>query len=241
MDHYRRRRTALFTSACLAGTLAATIGFASVAAAQGDTKTHPSMSGGTKTDRTMMKEAGMNSSTMGRPDAAMIEAMIASWKVQPRELARKLMSKYGAPHEATATRLIWFNNGPWKMTELVNEEIAHEFPKSHKDMLKQTIDYRVPPGETDELAEYDGSVIVDRTKGEISARCDQEAANFLALNLAHDIVSKKMSPKKARVFYAEAMLEMKHAEYKQGFLFPVAKTGQGDADGPLRDDMAKVK
>ncbi len=32
------------------------------------------------------------------------------------------------------------------------------------------------------VAEFDGSVIVERTAGEVSARCHDEQANFLALN-----------------------------------------------------------
>jgi hypothetical protein len=97
-------------------------------------------------------------------------------------------------------------------------------------MLLQTIDYRVPPDVFDKLATYDGSVIVERTKGEISARCDVEEANFLALNLAHEIVTKRKSVEQARRFYAEAMLEMKHAEYKSGFRFAVPTEPQGDPD-----------
>jgi hypothetical protein len=38
------------------------------------------------------------------------------------------------------------------------------------------------------LARFDGSVIVERTTGEVSARCHDEEANSLALNLMHDIV-----------------------------------------------------
>ena len=38
----------------------------------------------------------------------------------------------------------------------------------------------------DELAAFDGAVIVERTKGEMSARCDREAANVLALNLVSE-------------------------------------------------------
>ncbi|MEX2153654.1 MAG: hypothetical protein WD825_09970 [Gemmatimonadaceae bacterium] len=58
--------------------------------------------------------------------------------------------------------------------------MPHSFPKPHTDLLEQFIDYRVPVDKYDELAAYDGSVIVERTKGEISARCDKEAMNFLA-------------------------------------------------------------
>lgn len=57
---------------------------------------------------------------------------------------------------------------------MVNEEIDHSFPMPHKDVLLQVINYRVPPDKFDDLAEYDGSVIVERTKGEIAARCDGE-------------------------------------------------------------------
>ena len=159
-----------------------------------------------------------------------VEQIIAGWKSKPQEVARKMIAKYGQPNEATATRLIWFNNGPWKRTELVNEEIPHQFPKPHHDMLLQAINYRVPPDKFDELAEYDGSVIAERTKGEIMARCDMEEANFLALNLAHEIVTGKKSVNDARKFYAEAMREMKHPEYKQGFRFDVPRTEQGDPD-----------
>jgi hypothetical protein len=168
-----------------------------------------------------------------KPEQAAVEQIISGWKAMPQEAARKLIAQYGPPDEASAMRLVWHNNGPWKMTELVNEEVPHNFPKPHPDFLKQTISYRVPPDKFDELAEYDGSVIVERTKGEIAARCDMEGANFLALNLAHEIVTGKRSVKDARKFYAEAIREMKHPEYMKGLMFQVARAGQGDADMEL--------
>lgn len=88
----------------------------------------------------------------------------------------------------------------------------------------------------DELAEYDGSVVVERTKGEIAARCDKEEANFLALNLANEIATGKRSVEDARKFYAEAIRAMKHAEYMKGFLFQVSNAERGDAD---REVMTK--
>lgn len=171
-----------------------------------------------------------NTNDAGVIDHKTVDQIIAAWKAKPQEVARKMIAKYGQPNEATDRRLIWHNNGPWKYTELVNEEIPHVFPKPHNDMLFQTINYRVPVDKFDELAEYDGSVIVERTKGEMAARCDMEEANFLALNLANDILTGKKSVKEARKFYAEAMREMKHPEYKQGFLFQVPRTDQGDPD-----------
>ena len=76
---------------------------------------------------------------------------IAKWKTTPQEVARKTIAKYGQPQAVTANRLIWRNNGPWKYTELVNEEIAHDFPMPHKDMLYQAISYKIDPAKSDEL------------------------------------------------------------------------------------------
>jgi len=122
------------------------------------------------------------------------------------------------------------NNGPWKMSELVNEEIQHDFPMPHHDMFRQVINWKVPADKFDDLAEYDGSIVVERTKGEVSARCDKEEANFLAINLAHDIVTGKRSVSDARKAYTEAVGEMKHPEYMKGFTFTPPMGMQGDPD-----------
>jgi hypothetical protein len=97
-------------------------------------------------------------------------------------------------------------------------------------MLFQAISFRVPSVKFDGLAEHDGSVIVERSKGEIPARCGMEEAIFMALNLASGIVTGKKIVDDARKFYAEAMREMEHPEYKQSFLLQVARTDLGDTD-----------
>ncbi|MEX2271924.1 MAG: hypothetical protein WD690_10655 [Vicinamibacterales bacterium] len=163
---------------------------------------------------------------------------IASWKAKPKEVAQAMIGRYGQPQEVTASRLIWHNNGPWKLTELVNEEIAHDFPVPHKDMLVQMINYRIDAGKADELLEYDGSLILERTKGEIGARCDKEEANFLAVNLAHDVATGKRSVGDARAFYAASMAELmktgKKNDYLQGLRFTVPPGDQGDRDKPFK-------
>ena len=163
--------------------------------------------------------------------------VIAAWKATPQEVAKKMIAKYGQPQEVTANRLIWHNNGPWKFTELVNEEIPHEFPMPHKDMLYQAINYRIDPAKADELLHYDGSLLLERTKGELGARCDKEEANFLALNLAHDVVTGKKSPDEARQFYSDTIMAMvkekKIGDYLKGFQFKPPAGNQGDADKPL--------
>ncbi len=172
-------------------------------------------------------------------DRAMVDRITSTWKAEPKALAAKIIAKYGMPQEASANRLIWVNNGPWKWSELVNEEIQHDFPMPHHDMFKQVIAWKVPAGKFDDLAEYDGSIIVERTKGEVAARCDKEEANFLAINLAYDVVMGKKSSDEARKAYTEAIGEKKHAEYMKGFIFTPPAGMQGDPD-KTTIDMSKT-
>jgi hypothetical protein len=173
--------------------------------------------------------------THDHPARADVDRIISGWPATPQKVARETIAKYGPPHEATPSMLVWHGNGPWKHTILWRDEVPHEFPMKHTDLLEQSIDYRVPPSKFDELAEYDGSVIVERTKGEISARCDKEEMNYLALNLANDIVTGKRSVADAREFYVKTAMAFKQGRkdpYTQGLQFTVARGGAGDPDKP---------
>ncbi len=167
--------------------------------------------------------------------AETVDQIISAWPDVPREVAQTVMEKYGSPHEATASRLIWFDNAPWKRTILYRDVVQHDFPMPHPDLLEQFIDYQAPLEMYDELAVYDGSVIVERTKGEISARCDKEEMNFLAINLANDVAIGERTPDEARQFYAEtamAFMEGTSDPYVEGFVFEVPDGGTADPDEP---------
>lgn len=94
-----------------------------------------------------------------------------------------MIQKYGEPDEATQSELPWHRPGPWKRVVASKTFYNHNFPAPHIDAVESGIDYHVPPEKWSELAAFDGSVIVERTAGEVSARCHDEEANFLALNL----------------------------------------------------------
>ncbi len=166
----------------------------------------------------------------------MVEEIVANWPEVPTMVAQTMMEKYGPPHEATPSRMIWFDNGPWKRTILYRDAIPHDFPAPHPDLLEQFIDYQVPLDVFDDLALYDGSLIVERTKGEVSARCDAEEPNFLAINLANDIVTGERSVNEARQFYAETMMAFKQEgqsdPYIEGFVFEVPEGNTNDPDEP---------
>jgi hypothetical protein len=155
---------------------------------------------------TSISAFGQDPVNRGARDSARAEEVIKNWKDKPQQVAREVLKKYGAPQEITEQRLVWHGNGPWKRTELINEEIDHQFPMPHKDMLLQVIDYEVPSDKFDELAAFDGSVVAERTRGELAARCDKEEANILALNLAHEIVTGKRSVEDARKVYGEQIV-----------------------------------
>ncbi len=159
---------------------------------------------------------------------------IKSWPEASQMAAKEMMDKYGKPNETTPHMLVWYNNGPWKKTTIYDVESKHIFPVDHTDVMEQVIDYKVPANKFTALAEYDGSVSVHRTDGEIAAKCDFEGANFLALNLANDVVTGKKTVQAARDFYTNAIkefvLEKKTSPYMKSFQFTVPKGGTGFVD-----------
>jgi hypothetical protein len=179
-------------------------------------------------------QGGTQLTPTGSTGGQAVDSVIANWKAQPQELARKLIAKYGPPQEVTSQRLVWHNNAPWKRTVLSNEEVPHYFPKPHNDILEQTIALKIPADEIRDLNEFHGSLLVDRTRGELSAHCDSEEANFATINLAYDIIAHTKEPSEARQRYAEIMLQDKDNEYKTGLLFLAPAVNQGYPDDAYR-------
>jgi hypothetical protein len=135
--------------------------------------------------------------------AAEVDKMMTGWPAASREAVKFMTEKYRAPDAMTKDLAIWGETGPWKRTVVFRQEIPHEFPRQHTDVMQQWVDLKVPLDAYDEMARYDGSVVLERTSGEASARCDKEAANFLALILAHELATGKRSVDDARKTYAE--------------------------------------
>ena len=161
-----------------------------------------------------------------------VQEVINDWPEESKKVAETMVEKYGEPDGVTDMMFVWQNAGDWKRIIVSKEPVEHHFPMKHMDVVEQVIDYQVPEEMFDELAAYDGSVIVERTKGEISARCDKEAANYLALNLAHDIITGKKSVEEARQAYADnvkMMMGGETPEYMQEFQFELP---EGEATDP---------
>ena len=144
-------------------------------------------------------------STTSARGGAWVSEHVADWPSGSRRLAQELVSKYGPPHEATSQTLTWRGNGAWKRTVLHRTGAKHNFPLSHEDILEQTVSYRVPEEKAGKLIAYNGSLVVDHTRGELTAHCDSEAQNHIMLNLADDIVTGQRTVDEALGYHAQVV------------------------------------
>jgi hypothetical protein len=166
---------------------------------------------------------------------------LKTWPEASQKAAKDIQSKYGKPTQFTSDMLIWTNNGTWLKTIVYKKGMKHDFPMPHMDVVEQWINYRVPPENFDELAMFDGSITANRTNGTISARCDGEAMNILALNNAYEILKNSKAVDAARNDYGkDAMSFMKGEKpmYTQKLNFN-SDPSAPDTDTPL--DMKNEK
>ncbi len=189
----------------------------------------------------------INTNQSGNINGSVTDDM-QGWSDASKMAVMDMKKKYGEPAETTSEMMMWENTGQWKKTVVYAKEFQHDFPLPHTDVMQQWIDYQVPPEKFTELAQYDGSVVANRTNGEISARCDLEGANFLAINLAHDIIIGAKDVKSARDFYATTIKEMISGSkpsyiQKLQFNLPSGKTAYTDKPSSIlsQDDITKMK
>lgn len=130
------------------------------------------------------------------------QSFVDQWPSHPKELVQAMLDKYGDPDEASASRLVWRNSGPWKRTIVYRDEVMHDFPRPHTDLLEQVLDYAVPLDKLVDLAKFDGSIVVDRTAGEVLVKGDDERMNLAAMNLADQLVNGKITVDEARTALA---------------------------------------
>ncbi|MBC7843384.1 MAG: hypothetical protein H7099_13770 [Gemmatimonadaceae bacterium] len=192
----------------------------------------------------MAVRASAQSTEMASPmTMPQMEKMMSAWPMASKDAVMFMTKKYGAPAAMTSEMAMWGKTGPWKRTVVYGTEYAHEFPAHHTDVMQQWVDYKAPASTYDELAMYDGSVVLERTSGEMSARCDKEGANFLALNLADEIVRGKRSAADARKMYGEqivALTAMKPAPYTERLMFS-PMTNTNDPDQPVGASMGAMR
>jgi|GEM_PF-3461526 len=163
-----------------------------------------------------------------------LERILERWPQKPKGAAARLLERYGEPDDYSRSHLVWYNTEDgWKRTVLSSEEIPHNFPAHHTDFLEQSINYKVPVHLYSRVAEFDGSIIVERTRGEISSRSAGTAMNFAAINLVYDIVNGRRSVMDAREEMTRIYREFQKGNidpYAEAFQFELPDEDTGDLD-----------
>lgn len=162
-----------------------------------------------------------------------LDRIEADWPAEASAAARRTAARYGPPDEAMPSRLVWHHARPWKRVVVNRDPVEHRFPQPHQDRIEGWIDLEVPREGTADLAAFNGSIRVERTRGELAASCDVEAVNFLAVNLAHDLITGRIGVDEARREYTEmvaAHLMGRAQPQTSGFAFQPLDAGAGTAD-----------
>ncbi|MBA4136786.1 MAG: hypothetical protein C0518_05665 [Opitutus sp.] len=180
---------------------------------------------------------GILRAVTGEQDTSSIslDQLTRNWNADARQAAQQMYQKYGAPAEVSNERIVWRNVGNVRSIEVRNQEVQHHFPYPHQDVVRHTIALNVPPEKIAELAQFSGSLIVDRTAGELSARCNTEESNLIALNLANDIVTGRLSADQARSRFtelAQATQQGQRPSYATGLQFSATSANTAFPDGP---------
>jgi hypothetical protein len=128
------------------------------------------------------------------------ETVIIGWPMQSYRLARMMISEYGQPSEVRDASLTWLGTKPWSRIVVYREAPADSRGRGR---LEQSAAYRMTPGREDSLASFDPTVA--SSDGLLTARADSESENFLALNLADDVVNGRRSPRQASALRARLL------------------------------------
>jgi len=174
-----------------------------------------------------------------------ITGIIRAWPAQSRAVAEHMMHYYRLPQVATDSLLMWTYNSPWKKSVVYREGIPHHFPVHHTDVLEQVVDYRVSLAKAQELSEFNGSLIISRTRGELTAWCENEALNCMILNLANDIAIGHKTVEEARRKQAEMVMALRlnwPVEYAEELRFqPSSREGDYVAFNTGDPDVSNIK
>jgi hypothetical protein len=155
------------------------------------------------------------------------EAVIRNWPVPSRVTAEAMIGKYGPPDQFDRHALAWFNNGNWKRTIVFRKSPPRSARLPGKYFLQQTIGYIVPNDKLAALKKFDRRLEVSQTAGELTFASNSEATNFIALNLADEIVVGKKNVAQAREAFAKTTrlaASGKSSPYQKGLQFDVDNT-----------------
>lgn len=182
--------------------------------------------------------------TMGGSVASLVTpGLTRLWPAVSRDAAAGLEMRYGPPDETTPSVLIWRQAGPFKRIVVHAEGVRHALPSLHEDVVEHVIEYRVPVGRVDDVLQFNGSLEVRRTAGELASRCANEALNVLALNLANDIVIERRTVAQARLEFSRLGVSYSGgggSAYTDSLLFRIPAAATADPDRPVNPAAPQI-
>jgi hypothetical protein len=167
--------------------------------------------------------AGCSSAPVRSPEQRreLAKAAIMNWYTFSQVSALKLIDEYGPPDRIESSQLVWINKGPWEMTAVWNAEPT-DGSNLGPENLEQTIAYRTTTDQRVALSAFNDKIKANAAGTELSARYSSEELNFLALNLADQVVKGMRDPADAQRFF-DLTLKLGAAGrtslYMQGLLF----------------------
>jgi hypothetical protein len=168
----------------------------------------------------------LSTASAASPPAA--RGAIAGWPERSKELAEALIQKYGLPDGVREAQLSWTRARPWAEVVVYRDALACGRPNG----FEQSVAYEVPVGKWRELDALDRGVDYDPVARELVAHTDRETTNFLALNLADEVIRGRRTAAQAREFYDRTLALSsagKSSSYMRRLLFRPDEPRAGDA------------
>jgi hypothetical protein len=166
------------------------------------------------------------------PAVEKARSIIRDWPADSQNAAGAMIDKYGVPDLAGGTMLVWRDREPFNRIVAFRDPVKHMFPFEHNDVLLEEVRLKVPLDKVAEVLRFDGSLLIDRTRGTVASRADKESNNLIALNVANDIIQGKRDVESARRFTSDTQalaLSGKSSAYAEKLQFePKLDTAEPD-------------
>lgn len=126
-----------------------------------------------------------------------LKSVIAAWPERSRLIADVIVQEYGVPDEINDSRLDWSSARPWKKVVVFRDAAAAERP----GVLLEVLAYGLSDDQRRALAGFERGVEYDPIRRELGACSDDEGTNFLAVNLADEVLQGRRTAAQARELY----------------------------------------
>lgn len=122
------------------------------------------------------------------------------WRTGPYKEYVRTVSRFGKPsyiNKRSNGVAIWSKfpkSCPFYRIMIIDENVPHSKPMPHCDFIYTTIKYHIDPEKLMTVLNISDSIMYDKLKEELTARCHTLEANMATLLLAHDVNNDIVTP-----------------------------------------------